>query len=141
MARFVVGYQDSSYAFWKSSRDIPDWVQIVRSVDDFSVLPYRCHMNGPINHECWPVGLVVVCGYGIGYMKSGISHIAGFISHGEAMKKRSGALHRKDSDRVERLRNLTMAQAIREMEVLCSFPWPIRRRTDPPVPSRRFITD
>ena len=66
---------------------------------------------------------------------------AGLEKHEDALNYRSKAILEKKKGRVNRLRKMTMAQAIREMEALCSFPWPIRRRTDPPVPSRRFITD
>ena len=63
-----------------------------------------------------------------------------FRSHEDAMKLRAGAFRENKSERLKRLRRMTMAQAIREMEALLSIPWPARKRADPPVPAKRFLT-
>lgn len=54
---------------------------------------------------------------------------------------RAAAFERDRRSRIRRLRRLTPAAAARELEALLAFPWPRRRREDPPIPRDRFVTD
>ena len=43
--------------------------------------------------------------------------------HDKVLRMRVRSFREKDGEREKRLRRLTMAQAVREMEALCRFPW------------------
>jgi hypothetical protein len=76
-------------------------------------------------------------------MRKNSTHTAngqGFMPHAKAMKQRSRAFREDADERVRRLRRLTPAQAAREMEALCSFPWRVKKTPSPAVPARRFLT-
>lgn len=62
------------------------------------------------------------------------------IRERRAARDRASAFERDRRERLKRLKVMTQAEAIREMEALQSLSVPGRRLPRPKVPARRFVT-